>query len=130
MLWASAAFLLCGCGSTGDQTSSRLKDMNYTVENLASEVAGRLKEADRRSALRETPAARPSRSDDAGRSDGPGGNPFSIDEIGKDVAIKLSRIKNLEPQTALNELAALLKDRGVEATKVEALVAAATGRRP
>jgi hypothetical protein len=125
----SCAFLLlaiCGCGSKGDQTANRLKDMTYTVENLASEVDGRLKEIDRRAARKEPEANDPGDAPigERHRSSGPGGYPFTIERVGEDVAHKLKLIDSKQPEVALEKLTQHLKEKGVTDEKLAALVAA------
>lgn len=118
-----------GCGPTGDQTAIRRKEMEYTLENLTEEVAGRIKESDRRAALMNqkggsdlpTPPQSEAGSD---RSNGPGGNPFSIERIGADVAVKLTRLSDADPESALVELPGKLKTKGVEQEKIDLLVKA------
>jgi hypothetical protein len=117
---------VCGCGSRGDQTANRLKDMTYTVENLASEVDGRLKEIDRRIARKEPEANDPGDAPvgERHRSSGPGGYPFTIERIGEDVAHKLKLIDSKQPEAALEKLTQQLKEKGVTDEKLAALIAA------
>jgi hypothetical protein len=116
----------CGCGSSADQTTARLKEMRYTIDNLATEVAGRLKEMDRRAALQQSsPAEFPMAPlGETHRSSGPGGNPFSIEQIGEDVALKLTWVEEGPVPLALTRLTDRLKQQGVAADKIEALAAA------
>ncbi|MDB5347609.1 MAG: hypothetical protein JWP89_5986 [Schlesneria sp.] len=117
---------ICGCGSKGDQTANRLKDMTYTVENLASEVEGRLKEIDRRAARKEPEANDPGDAPvgERHRSSGPGGYPFTIERVGEDVAHKLKMIDSKQPAAALEKLTRQLKEKGITEEKLAALVAA------
>lgn len=117
---------ICGCGSQGDQTANRLKDMTYTVDNLASEVEGRLKEIDRRAARKEPEANDPGDvpAGERDRSSGPGGYPFTIERVGEDVAHKLKMIDSKQPEVALTKLTAQLKSNGISDDKIAALVAA------
>jgi hypothetical protein len=125
-----ASALMCvmilGCGSKGDQTANRLKDMTYTVENLASEVEGRLKEIDRRAARKEPEANDPGDVPvgERNRSSGPGGYPFTIERVGEDVAHKLKMIDSKQPEAGLEKLTQQLKEKGITEEKLVALVAA------
>jgi len=116
-----------GCSeSTGDQTAARLKEMSYTFENLADEVAGRLKEA-RRRGTEKAPAKAPSSGvlgGDADRGAGPGGNPFSIDAIAMDVAEKLRRMQYVHgDDKVLSDLGEALRDKKVPTDLVEPFLA-------
>ncbi|WP_437191565.1 hypothetical protein [Planctomicrobium sp. SH527] len=129
------SLLYSGCGLTnpsGDQTAKRLEQMDYTLENLSEEVAGRLKESKRRSAgkspKREQPIKPAAGEED--RSNGPGGEPFSIDQIASDVATKILRIKDLTLEEALDKLATQLIDQGVPSAEVQQLVAAVNTHPP
>ena len=126
---AGLLVFIAGCGSSGDQKSARLKDMQYTLENLVDEVAGRVKESDRRLALMAQKQGgdndvSPVSEDGSDRSRGPGGNPFTIESIGADVAVKLARISDLDPETAVDDLAKNLKLKGVEQEKIDKLITA------
>ena len=117
---------ICGCGSKGDQTVNRLKEMTYTVENLASEVEGRLVEIDRRAARKESEVNEPgdAPAGEGNRSSGPGGYPFTIDRVGEDVAHKLKMIDEKQPEATLEKLIQQLKAKGVPEEKRTALSAA------
>ena len=117
---------ICGCGSKGDQTVNRLKEMTYTVENLASEVEGRLIEIDRRAARKESEVNEPgdAPAGEGNRSSGPGGYPFTIERVGEDVAHKLKMIDEKQPEATLEKLIQQLKAKGVPEEKRAALSAA------
>lgn len=117
---------ICGCGSKGDQTANRLKEMTYTVENLASEVEGRLVEIDRRAARKESEVNEPgdAPAGEGNRSSGPGGYPFTIERVGEDVAHKLKMIDEKQPEATLEKLIQQLKAKGVPEEKRAALSAA------
>ena len=117
------ALSCAGCSeTTGDQTAVRLKEMGYTFDNLADEVAGRLKEA-RRRGTEKAPAKALSSGvlgGDADRGAGPGGNPFSIEAIAMDVAEKLRRMQYAHgDDKVLSDLGQALRDKKVPDDLVE-----------
>ncbi len=116
---------LGGCWGPRDQTEARLKAMPYTLDNIAEEAANRFQAMQKRP----SEAARgPVDGGDEGRgsiSDGPGGNPFTIEAIAKDLVGKLQRLTDAPLELQLQELERKLKaTKGLEDDELETLMQA------
>ena len=89
-----------------DQSALRLQEMPYTLENIEEEVLNRyavIKRGPVRNDAGESTATERS------GSNGPGGNPFTMDRLGEDVLQKLKHTSDRPVEELLAEFESRLK---------------------
>lgn len=83
---------LVGCGAQ-DPLEARLEEVGYTPQRIADELEHRLTVLARSNEQGMAERARIASTQDTGRGDGPGGNPFTFESIMDDIKVKIDRLQ-------------------------------------
>lgn len=114
--------IFAGCSGPKDQSEARLKEMPYTFENVEAEVVNRytaIMRGPRRSEGGESVV------DEGRENDGPGGNPFTLENLAEDTLGKLKRVEAIPLPELLTEFQRRLSASDkLKPTEVEEIMAA------
>ncbi len=103
VLLIAGTLALSGCAEQPkDQSQARLEEMPYTQDIIQQELVDRYLSVN--SIARKTEGTTSSGEQGRSSSDGPGGNPFSLERIAEDVVHKLQMVESQTVTAHIDEL--------------------------
>lgn len=93
---------LSGCEESRDQSQARLAEMPYNLDIIQEELLNRF--AALRTVRRKTDGGQSTAEQGRASSEGPGGNPFTLEKIADDIVHKLGTIETQSVSDNIDEL--------------------------